>query len=386
MTIIAPGYNVEGSPAAGFVKNDGSGNFSFGEAGPAGSPAIGSGWEVVEVKNITVDTTSVTFSGLNGDVDGEYMMLFRIRNVAPTGPSQQYSVRPNGISTSQNTTTAFHSGTGANGITTSSDMRIFDAGSFGSKQAVGTFNFDAKTGTEARQLIADISIWSNALTNNARDTISCVWTDTTTNITSLDIVASQGLGIAAGSQFCLYKKTSVALGDPALELIETIDVVAPATTVSFTGLNGDVDKLYSLIWTIRKTGGPASPITKYVLRPNGVTTNQQSVCRTNSSSGANISTITFDLQLAESGGVTNDGQMTGETLIHAETGQIVRSFKTEALQTFPSFASPPSLNNLSHSGFWNESVTNITSLDIVAVGGIHPIGAGSTFSLYRVNK
>jgi hypothetical protein len=386
MTIIAPGYNVEGSPAAGFVKNDGSGNFSFGEAGPAGSPAIGSGWEVVEVKNITVDTTSVTFSGLNGDVDGEYLLLYRIRKVPATGSNQFYVLRPNGLTTNLNSTNGAHSGTGSNTVSTTSDMRISGGGQTAGVQTVGVLYLDAKTGTEARQYIADLNQRATSLSNTRRDILSGVWTDTTTNITSLDIVAALANGIAAGSQFCLYKKSS-GRGE-ALSLIETIDVTSPVTTVSFTGLNGDVDKSYRLVWTIVKSGGPASPVTQTVLRPNGVTTGLQSTVRTNSASGASLGGVNFFLRMAQSGGITNDGNTSGKTLIMAETGKLLRTFKSEVIQSFPTFpGSPPrSLNNLTFSGFWNDNTTNLTSLDIVAVGGVHPIAVGSTFSLYRIQK
>jgi len=383
MTIIAPGYKVEGSPAAGFVKNDGAGNLSFGESGGS-SAVIGSGWDLIEVKNITVDTTSVTFSGLDGDVDGEYLLLYRIRKVPATGSNQFYALRPNGITTNQNCTIGAHSGTGSNTVNQFNHLRIAGGGLFANNQTVGVLYFDAKTGTEARQYISNVAIRATTLVNTRRDVLSGVWTDTTTNITSLDIVAALANGIAIGSQFCLYKKAS-GRGN-ALSLIETINVTSPVTTVSFTGLNGDVDKLYRLIWTIRKVGGPTSPITQYVLRPNGVTTGLQGTNRANSASGFTGSQIVFFLRMAQSAGITNDGDTSGKTLIMAETGKLLRTFKSEVIQSFPSFSSPPSINNLSFSGFWNDNVTNITSLDIVAAGGVHPIGAGSTFSLYRVQK
>ena len=72
MPIISPGYNVSGGVSAGFVRNDGSGDLIFGEPGTGG---VGTGWELVEKKVIGSDTTSITFSGLDGDTDEQYMFI-----------------------------------------------------------------------------------------------------------------------------------------------------------------------------------------------------------------------------------------------------------------------------------------------------------------------
>ncbi len=207
MTIIAPGYNVEGSPAAGFVKNDGSGNFIFGEPGGGGPGSAA--WELVEKKDIASAVTSITFSGLDGDTDEQYMMLYRIRT--PGATTLAFTMRPNGITANQNTVirTLSSSGTAATSVFPS--LRIVGGGTSIVKQWNGLLYFDAQTGTTARQFFAHntirISSTSMGFGGLRSDEVVGSWDDTTTNITSLDIVCDLTNGIGIGSQFSLYKRS-----------------------------------------------------------------------------------------------------------------------------------------------------------------------------------
>ena len=383
MSIQAPGYNVEGSPSAGFMKNDGAGNFLFGEAGGGGGGGVGTGWELIEVKDITVDATTVTFSGLDGDVDGEYMMLFRLRT--PLASIVNYTIEPNGISASQNTirrTTVAATTTTA----TFPTLNFASAGNVTIKQWIGVVHLDAKTGTTARQIVSNSTTRLTGLTvatgGLRRSNYGGSWDDTVTNITSLDIVSDLANGIGAGSQLCLYKKSSQT-GNGGIQLIETIDVAAPTTSVSFAGLDGDTDKLYKLVWKIVAAAGPPD-LTSFELRPNGVTVGLTQVSGFHSSSGGHGSGLLPSFRLASGPGVSLPYEAFGETLIDAESNPaaLARHFNTKTNRNVPGF---PSFITSSLAGFWSDVATNITSLDIVASDALR-IEPGSYFSLYRVNK
>lgn len=206
MSFKAPGYNVSAAVSAGFVKNDGSGNFSFGELGGSGG---GGAWELVEKKDITSDTTSITFSGLDGDTDEYYMMLFRLRT--PTAVVLAYTMRPNGITANQNTILSVFSSSGVASISVFPSLLLATAGALTDKQFMGVLYFDAKTGTTARQFISDTTL---RISNQVmvfgglrREVLAGSWDDTATNITSLDIVCDLTNGIGIGSQFSLYKRS-----------------------------------------------------------------------------------------------------------------------------------------------------------------------------------
>lgn len=96
------------TPAAatpGFVTNDASGNFLFGQGGPCAPAPVGaSAWDYKEHKEVLIATDSLIFSGLNGDCDAIYKLV--IRNlVSPVSiPENHYVLKPNGLTTLQKTT------------------------------------------------------------------------------------------------------------------------------------------------------------------------------------------------------------------------------------------------------------------------------------------
>ncbi len=63
------GENLKTVPtAAGFVKNDASGNFLFGQ--------VGSAWTFLETKILATAETNISFTGLNGVVDRAYRLVW----------------------------------------------------------------------------------------------------------------------------------------------------------------------------------------------------------------------------------------------------------------------------------------------------------------------
>ncbi len=164
--------------------------------------------------------------------------------------------------------------------------------------------------------------------------------------------------------------------DPAnlpgsLMLIEKKTVPSDTDTLSFTGIDGDADGSYLLVFQLIK--GAAGFIT-YVIRPNGLTTNQKSYYNT---LGVSTSTTT-DMQIASSGGSIGD-KVRGDCFIDALTGAF-RTGRGEDNQY-----SAGTIYKTIRTQIWDDDSTNITSIDIVAdtAAGIK---AGSVFTLYRLSK
>lgn len=159
------------------------------------------------------------------------------------------------------------------------------------------------------------------------------------------------------------------------DLVENIDVVAPATSVSFaTGVDGDTDEVYALVFRMIKAVVAAITV---VLKPNGVTTNQVTKGTIDGTGVGTISTATLQI-VANGSGTTGDVDH-GLVTIDAKTGA-VRTARMNSLEAVGS-----SVYLIDAGMSWNETVTNITSLDVVcsvAAG----IGAGSYFRLYKLRK
>ena len=388
MGIKTDGYNVDAGVSAGFVKTDGSGDFLFGEPGGGGG-GVGTGWQLIEVKDITVDATTVTFSGLDGDADGEYMLLFRFR----TSQALEvfYTIEPNGISANQNTIRQIIIATGVS-TSTFPTLLLASAGTNTDKQWIGIVYFDAKTGTTVRQIISESSTRLTNLTIAAgglrRSTFAGSWDDTTTNITSLDIVSDIANGIGSGSQLCLYKKTPENAGG-GLQLIETKLITTDTSGLTFSGLNGDVDKCYKLIWS---TTAPSSgPIPQYfIIQPNGQVANTAGSFHDTLFVNENsLGAVRFqfpELRFATIG--LSPRVNGGELTFFAETGRQ----RTYMSMLNTSDEVPPSpftrTGNQHWHGSWSDGASNtinITSLVLTERTG-NPVAftAGSRFSLYRV--
>ncbi len=390
MSIKAPGYNVEGSPAAGFVKNDGSGNFTFGE--PGGGGGIGTGWELVERKVIASDVGSITFSGLDGDVDEQYMLI--AHEIAPVSGGANYTItmQPNGATTLQHSfIVSSPSSSGVRSPANFTDIRW------------------RPVYFRAADVVVDSTIWITAKTGNIRvvrgyaggagvsvfpgglglEMTTARWTDTATNITSLDIVASVADGIGAGSTYCLYKKSAENGSVNGLELIETKLITTDTSGLTFSGLNGDVDKCYKLIWS---TTAPSSgPIPQhFIIQPNGQVANTAGSFHDTLFVNENsLGAVRFqfpELRFATIG--LSPRVNGGELTFFAETGRQ----RTYMSMLNTSDEVPPSpftrTGNQHWHGSWSDGASNtinITSLVLTELTG-NPVAftAGSRFSLYRV--
>ena len=156
-------------------------------------------------------------------------------------------------------------------------------------------------------------------------------------------------------------------------LIETKTLVAEADTVTFSGLNGDVDGRYLLLAEVKTGSGGAG---SFEIQFNGIATDLQYIAEAITSTSAFF------------------GGGAGGTV-----GQFANVGGMSRVDIRPRTGFPRRATGYGHSddaggamssgglGFvtWNETVTNITSL-VFKANGANKFGIGSIFSLYRISE
>ncbi len=143
-----------------------------------------------------------TFSGLNGDTDGIYVLTYHITQ--KNSDIVEIVVKPNGITTNQYGSEWYAGSPGDSGVLTFTTMRIVRLGNFAGGALSGEARIYPKTGM-IRFMRCNSCDNNN---NGAHYTVSIgsSWTDTSTPITSL--VISSDNQLAAGSTFTLYRMPS----------------------------------------------------------------------------------------------------------------------------------------------------------------------------------
>ena len=173
-----------------------------------------------------------------------------------------------------------------------------------------------------------------------------------------------------------------ALGLPGagagmLELVESKDFGSAATSYTFSGLDGDTDEVYVLVFRVKKAVASAMNIE---LQPNAATTNQVSSGHFAGPSGASGVLNNTTLRLMEDGDATNGNISAGVAVIEAKTG-ILRTMRCQWTVALAS----PAVYSAHFAGVWNETATNITSLVFIA-SQTNGIGTGSYARLYKLLK
>lgn len=199
---------------------------SQGAQGTAGSSA-GSALVLVASNIVSAAAvTTVTFSGLNGDVDKIYLLKARIQRPSSNPlTSYVYYLKPNGTfpatmtsvyttagygqsgglnsatyaGTLSGTSTPGHNGTSFCGLDQNDDFSIHEAWIYAEKTRARLF-----LNTYFRHYVNSSNQYSITLTSQTGR-----WSDTSTNLTSLVIQCDQSSGIDVGSEFYLYKLTNV---------------------------------------------------------------------------------------------------------------------------------------------------------------------------------
>lgn len=163
-----------------------------------------------------------------------------------------------------------------------------------------------------------------------------------------------------------------------MELVEAKSIASDSAAVTFSGLNGDVDKYYRFYCRVKNTNSGAGNLR---CRPNALATNLYAARINLTNAGA----------LTGSGGLTDwivGGSGTAETnkeyaydvYIAAATGWR-RTFWTAGLIQIAAIAST---GTQYYSGTWNETATNITSFEWSFDAG--NIASGSQITLWKVRS
>jgi hypothetical protein len=191
-----------------FGKDSVSGQSRYANSGEALEDESGGGvgnLALVEKKEILAAVTTVTFSGLDGDADGIYVLE---SHIVPTGAGvTNYFMNPNTLTTGQGGNLVDLGGAYSQSALTRFQFSLTDAGAGAIGSAFSTTKLWARaagpgaTGLRRRML-------SYAQVGGRQITAAANWSDVATNITSLEIEASVASQIGIGSTLTLYKLTS----------------------------------------------------------------------------------------------------------------------------------------------------------------------------------
>jgi len=320
------------------------------------------GWQFVTKIEVDVNTTEVTISGLNGDEDVAYLLLFFSKNAA--ADNSLYYLRPNGL-----TTNLSYQRIAGNGTSITAER-----GTTGeiNQNYVGSTGFSvltmfAKSGRQRRWVVHNSIQTSGGVAEMLH---VGVWGDTSTVITSLKIVASLANGIGADSEIIILKasKHTTKGIKEGWEKIADIEVTSDSTSISISGLTGDSDQIYRLGSLIKNPTGAGA---RYELRPNGDSIGTSQKIYAEGTTRSAERNAFFQIQENRAG---------EESLSHT-----VMFAKSGVQRRFVSHLSSGALFMMLWSNLWDNSTSVITSLEIVSsqTGGI---GAGSRFILYRLRS
>lgn len=165
----------------------------------SGAPA---GLTLIERKILTANATTSTFSGLDGNTDGAYFLRAHIKNNA--GADATYTMRPNGLTTNQGHVVLQTDGTNiTTAIGSTLPIGVVQAAAFCDSYT----EFNAKANPNSQAYARGGMSRSGGLFT-AIDYIilhHLRWNETSTNITSIDIVSNQTNGLGNGSELELYR-------------------------------------------------------------------------------------------------------------------------------------------------------------------------------------
>lgn len=172
-----------------------------GATGAQGAPGVAdSGLVFIAEQEVTNEVPSVTFSGLDGDVDQIYLLFGRA--VGGALGFGDVRLRPNGVTTNQRTIGALSGGTGVvPSVFSDTGLVVATVGFIALGDALDfAATIYAKTGYRRMVLSESMTdIGSMFVTQ-----LGGSWDDTATNITSL-VIAPDSDNFGVGSEFWLYK-------------------------------------------------------------------------------------------------------------------------------------------------------------------------------------
>jgi len=208
--IIATGGTGCNSTGASILYGDGAGGCSNVTVGsglsfvaPNLTASGGSGGlTLVEHKTVTSNSTTQTFSGLDGNSDGTYSLSCRIVNNSG-GSAAVYTWQPNAVTSNQ--ASRHNAAGGSNTDTSNLQLGI---GNSNGNWASFTATIFAKANPHsigfARTYTGQVTYFTSSPAVGI-GTTGGGWNETSTNITSIVVVSDQANGIGDGSECWLYK-------------------------------------------------------------------------------------------------------------------------------------------------------------------------------------
>jgi hypothetical protein len=327
---------------------------------------------------------SVTFSGLNGNLDKQYLLKFNIKSVS--GSQAWYSIRPNGDSTSGNYRTQRHY---TNDTTSSADSTVnlagFDIGgsTVASEDIFGKIEIDAVSGRYRHSM----QTYNDDQTGDIGWAVRAMseWRNSSDSISSLVCVCNISGGYGVGSHLELWavrtvKIGSVNTGSGEWKLKERKEFTSAATSYTFSGLDGNSARRYKIVSFLTSTLSGGTTLFLYCNTDTG----NNNLYRYTTIAGHNDTSVSSQ----ENGDYINLGygnhsgcSVLTELIFHTKTGT-KRPFKTETMYDMGSAS-----NNyvLRIAGWYLNTTNNITQLVAVAenAGGI---GIGSYIEVWELSQ
>ena len=166
-----------------------------------GLPGVGGALTLIEKKEIFAAVTTVTFSGLDGNTDGIYVLESRVK---PVSGLITLSLLPNGLTTNQSGNIGFLGSSYIAGAVAKLPLGqcAGAAGTVG--ECVSSVRLYASA-IGAGALPQRRRLMGNMQYTSTYAVLSGLWIDTSTNITSLVIEGHLPNEIDIGSTFALYK-------------------------------------------------------------------------------------------------------------------------------------------------------------------------------------
>jgi hypothetical protein len=166
-------------------------------------------WSMIASTDIATAATNYTFSGLNGDTDGEYQVVARF--VSGASVSTNYYLLPNADATAADygQQIVYANGSTASGQQLTSQPGLYMAAA----NATGKLGFSnmtiyAKSGQMRSAINTEGESYSGS-TIAYMEAGAEVWTNTASPITSLQVLATQASGLGVGTHLELWTKRSV---------------------------------------------------------------------------------------------------------------------------------------------------------------------------------
>lgn len=326
---------------------------------------------------LAAPATSLTISGLNGDVDEEYELI--IRDVGGNAGGSTVQIRPNNdTGTNYGQQYLFGSGTSTSAARGTHD--VFNCqwalGTAQNNVSFGIFKLKAKSGY-VRTLIQKTVENISGTTVGSIDIVGQSWNNTADNITSLVVLSAAANGLGIGSRVILLKKSSSATTKTWEEIYTHTVTGSAVTSLTIPSLTGNSDVLYRL--RARVVNG-ASGGTTFQLRPNndsGANYGSQYLAGVNTTASAFRGTGTV-LNLGYADDINYLAQT--EVLLYAKSGFVRTSIGEDSRGITGTTITGTYLRGQ----VYNETTTEITSLVILADQS-NGIGIGSSCSLERLN-